>query len=83
MNVRVNSFFAGIGGFDLGFERIGATPVFQCEINKYCLDILARHWPDTLRNEDIRILAPSSLPDSEVWCGGFPCQDVWRWFLMK
>lgn len=29
--MRVSSFFAGIGGFDLGFERAGMHVVFQCE----------------------------------------------------
>ena len=33
---RVNSFFAGIGGFDIGFERHGFETVYLCEINDYC-----------------------------------------------
>jgi C-5 cytosine-specific DNA methylase len=34
--MRVSSFFAGIGGFDLGFERAGMHVVFQCEIDPFC-----------------------------------------------
>ncbi|MFB2977113.1 DNA cytosine methyltransferase [Microseira sp. BLCC-F43] len=43
--MRVASFFTGIGGFDLGFERSGMKVVFQCEIDPFCQKILKRHWP--------------------------------------
>jgi len=33
---RVASFFSGIGGFDLAFEKAGMKIVFQCEIDKFC-----------------------------------------------
>ncbi len=73
---KVSSFFAGIGGFDLGFEREGFSSVFQCELNSFCNDVLSQHWPNVTRHKDIRALSPEDIPDSEVWCGGFPCQDV-------
>lgn len=70
------SFFAGIGGFDLGFERAGIETAFQCEVDDFCKDILEKHWPDTVRFPDIRELEASFIPNAQVWCGGFPCQDV-------
>lgn len=70
------SFFAGIGGFDLGFERAGLETVWQCEIHPFCLEILEQHWPDVLRAHDIREVNPEDVPDAAVWAGGFPCQDV-------
>ena len=73
---RFNSFFAGIGGFDLGFERAGFSPAFQCEINDFCKSVLNRHWPNLLYSTDIKKIDISTLPDTKVWCGGFPCQDV-------
>jgi DNA (cytosine-5)-methyltransferase 1 len=73
----VASFFAGIGGFDLGFQRAGYRPVFQCEKDAFCMDVLARHWPDTARSYDIlEITDATTVPAADVWCGGFPCQDV-------
>lgn len=72
----ISSFFAGIGGFDLGFEREGFRTVFQCEINEFCQTVLGHHWPNVVRSDDIRLIEPSFIPDSDVWCGGFPCQDV-------
>lgn len=73
---RLNSFFAGIGGFDLGFENAGFQTEFLCEINPFCNEVLTTHWPDAKRAEDICAVNPADIPDAEVWCGGFPCQDI-------
>ncbi len=71
-----NSFFAGIGGFDLALESEGFSPSFQCEINAFCGRVLKKHWPNVPLGKDITKLAASEIPEAEVWCGGFPCQDV-------
>lgn len=76
MSYKVSSFFAGIGGFDLGLERSGMNVVFQCEINQFCQSVLKKNWPDVPLFSDIASLMPSDIPESNVWCGGFPCQDV-------
>lgn len=70
------SFFSGIGGFDLGFDKASIETVFQCEIDDFCRSVLQRHWPNVYKYEDIRDLDPSLIPESQVWSGGFPCQDV-------
>ncbi len=70
------SFFTGIGGFDLGFDKAGIDTVFQCEADNFCKSILERHWPDLRRYDDIRDVEASSIPESQIWHGGFPCQDV-------
>lgn len=70
------SFFAGIGGFDLGFEEAGFEPVWQCEVKKFCNQILEQHWPAVPRAQDIREVQPDDIPEATVWAGGFPCQDV-------
>ena len=70
------SFFAGIGGLDLGLERAGHKCVGQCEINPFALRVLAKHWPDVPRFGDIMELQPDDLPTADLWCGGFPCQDL-------
>jgi DNA (cytosine-5)-methyltransferase 1 len=74
---KVASFFAGIGGFDLGFERAGMEVVFQCEINKFGQSILRKHWPNVPIFSDIKDVKPKDLSkDISLWCGGFPCQDL-------
>ena len=74
--LRVASFFAGIGGFDLGLERAGMEVVFQCEINPFSQRVLRSRWPKVKLHGDIASLHSSEIPQSDVWTGGFPCQDV-------
>lgn len=70
------SFFSGIGGFDLGFERAGIKIQFQCEKNPFCEKVLKLHWTNTTFKSDINEVTIKDIPNAEIWCGGFPCQDV-------
>jgi DNA (cytosine-5)-methyltransferase 1 len=72
----VASFFSGIGGLDLGFERARFEITMQCEVDDFCNQILERHWPKTKRFGDIGGLKHDEIPASDVFMGGFPCQDV-------
>ena len=74
--LRYGSFFAGIGGFDLGFDRAGFDCVFQVEIDPFCRRVLAKHWPTVPKFEDIREVSGAMLPPVDVLIGGFPCQDL-------
>lgn len=74
--VFVNSFFSGIGGFDIAFEREGMPVVFQCEKDPFCRAVLDAHWPSVPVEDDITEVDPAKLPNAEIWAGGFPCQDV-------
>jgi DNA (cytosine-5)-methyltransferase 1 len=72
------SLFAGIGGFDLGFERAGLVCQWQVEIDPWFRRVLAKHWPDVRRHDDVRTFPPDDGGDwrVDVICGGFPCQDI-------
>lgn len=74
--MKLASFFTGIGGFDLGFERAGAEVVFQCEIDPHCQRVLQKHWPDVPLHEDITTLEPGDIPNADIWSAGWPCQDL-------
>jgi DNA (cytosine-5)-methyltransferase 1 len=74
--LKLNSFFAGIGGFDLGFERSGIEIAFHCEINPFSRSVLKRHWPKAKVQTDITAINLDQLPTAQIWAGGFPCQDV-------
>jgi DNA (cytosine-5)-methyltransferase 1 len=74
----VLDLFAGIGGLSLGLERAGFTIAGQVEIDPRCRSILARHWPEVPRHDDVRT-APAwwaARPAPDVVAGGFPCQPV-------
>jgi DNA (cytosine-5)-methyltransferase 1 len=74
--VNVGSLFAGIGGFDLGFERCGMRVLWQVEKEPYCRAVLARHFPEAVRFEDVREVGAHDLEKVDLICGGFPCQDL-------
>ncbi len=78
--LTVGSLFAGIGGFDLGFERAGFEIRWQVEIDPFASAVLAQHWPEVERFDDVRAVGRiprRSVPEPvDVLCGGFPCQDI-------
>ncbi|MBA6289482.1 DNA cytosine methyltransferase [Colwellia sp. MB3u-4] len=74
--ITFNSFFAGIGGFDLALESEGFHSKFFCEKNDFCRQILTSHWPNHKYSDDITTIDLNEIPQADVWCGGFPCQDV-------
>ncbi|HET9153130.1 MAG TPA: DNA cytosine methyltransferase [Solirubrobacterales bacterium] len=74
--MNVGSLFSGIGGFDLGFERAGMRVSWQVELDPYCRAVLARHFPDAARFEDVREVGARNLDPVDLLCGGFPCQDL-------
>lgn len=76
MNFTFGSLFAGIGGFDLGFERAGFECRWQVEIDNYATKILEKHWPKVHRQRDIRECNASNLERVDCIIGGFPCQDI-------
>jgi DNA (cytosine-5)-methyltransferase 1 len=76
VSLTFGSLFAGIGGFDLGFERAGMQCKWQVEIDPYCQRVLAKHWPNVRRWDDVRTWPQPDTERVDVICGGFPCQDV-------
>lgn len=70
------SLFAGIGGIDLGFERAGLQCKWQVEIDAYAQKVLAKHWPNVRRHDDVRTWPQPDTEYVDVIAGGFPCQDI-------
>ena len=75
--MRFLDFFSGIGGFRLGMEMAGHECVGHCEIDKYA-DKSYRAMHNVKEDEwyanDITGVEPGDLPETDCYCGGFPCQ---------
>lgn len=78
MKLQYFSGFAGIGGFDRGIEKAipDAINVGFSEVDKYAIKIYEKHFPDRINYGDIRRIDTRALPDFDMFCGGFPCQDL-------
>jgi len=74
MTLTVGSLFTGIGGLDLGLERAGMEIRWMVEINPFCQKVLAKHWPNVTRYENVRECGKHNLEAVDLICGGFPCQ---------
>jgi len=70
------SLFSGIGGFDLGLEQAGHECVAQVEWDKNAAGVLKRRWPDVPLFCDVTKVTAEDLPEAELICFGFPCQDL-------
>lgn len=68
------SLCTGIGGMDLGLEQAGLTCRWQVEIDPWCRAVLAHHWPDVPRYEDVTTLEHRTLAPVDVVAAGYPCQ---------
>lgn len=74
------SLFSGIGGLDLAAEWAGFRTVAQVEKDPFCRGVLARHWPDVPKFEDVKDVTADALRGAgiaqppTILSGGFPCQ---------
>jgi DNA (cytosine-5)-methyltransferase 1 len=79
--LTIGSLFSGIGGLDLGLERglalggVSSRVLWQVEQSEWCRSVLARHWPDATRYDDVCAVGADLAP-VDVVIGGFPCQDI-------
>lgn len=69
---------SGIGGFRLGLERAGHKCIGYCEYDKFARASYEAMY-DTegeWKADDVTKLKSGDVPDADVWCFGFPCQDI-------
>ncbi|MFL1515321.1 DNA cytosine methyltransferase [Pseudomonas prosekii] len=72
----IGSLFAGIGGFDVGFENAGYRTAWQVELNPVNRAVLADRFPHADQFEDVRHCGAHNLCAVDVITAGFPCQDI-------
>lgn len=65
--------FAGLGGFRLALESLGAKCVYSNEWDRYAREVYQNNFGE-LPDDDITQVDEKSIPDHDILCAGFPCQ---------
>lgn len=68
------SFFAGVGGIDLGFEQAGFRTVYANEFDGFAADTFESNFSIKVDRRDVRTVKPEEVPDFDILLAGFPCQ---------
>jgi len=72
--MRVASFFAGVGGIDIGFEKAGFDIIWANEFDKHAATTYKMNFDNDLVVDDIRNVKVKDIPNFDIMIGGFPCQ---------
>ena len=81
MSLKVVELFAGVGGFRLGLEKSAFEVIWSNQwepsTKKQHASMVyeARFGNKGHSNKDIALVAIDEIPDHDILCGGFPCQD--------
>lgn len=74
---RIGSLCSGIGGLEMGLERaLSGETLWQVEIEVGCRAVLAAHWPNAERFDDVCTVGAQNLRPVDLICFGSPCQDL-------
>ena len=72
-NYTFIDLFAGLGGFRLALESLGAHCVYSNEWDKDAQSVYAANFGETPA-DDITKVDEKTIPDHDILCAGFPCQ---------
>lgn len=75
--LKCASFFAGVGGIDLGFEQTGAFEIIYAnEIDEYPVRTYELNHKTKVDCRNICDVKAEEIPDFDVMIAGWPCTDV-------
>jgi DNA-cytosine methyltransferase len=73
MAISVGSLMSGIGGFEIGLQRVGMRIVWQVEVEPFCQAVLVKRFQLAEQFPDVRLCGLHNLPVVDLICAGFPC----------
>lgn len=76
--MNVLSLFDGISCGQLALQRAGikVDNYYASEIDKHCISITQKNFPNTIQLGDINNYESWDLPKIDMIIGGSPCQDL-------
>ena len=72
-NITFIDLFAGLGGFRIALESLGAECVYSNEWDKHAQKVYFNNFGD-LPEGDITLVDEKQIPKHDILCAGFPCQ---------
>lgn len=73
--LKCASFFAGVGGIDLGFEQTNFfKTIYANEMDPSPVKTFEENFDLKVDCRDIKEVNPEDIPNVDVFFGGFPCQ---------
>jgi DNA (cytosine-5)-methyltransferase 1 len=74
MKIKVASFFAGVGGIDLGFKSSKYNLIYANELDINAVKTFESNFNLKVDNRDINNVKENEIPDFDLMLAGFPCQ---------
>ena len=74
--LTMGSLFDGIGGFMLAAKECGIRPVWAAEIDRSCISITRRHFPEVMHVGSVTALKGDEVPRVDIITFGSPCQNL-------
>lgn len=72
--LRFADLFAGLGGFHQALAKFGHQCVFACEADPVLAGLYEKNFGIRPAG-DIRLVRPDAVPEHDILCAGFPCQN--------
>lgn len=74
--ITLGSLFDGSGGFPLGGMLAGIKPVWNSEIEPFCVRVTEKRLTEVQHYGDVSTLNGAELPPVDIITFGSPCQDL-------
>lgn len=77
VDYKCASFFAGVGGIDIGFEQAGFKTLYANEVDPYPVKTFEANFDLKVDLRSITDVKPEDIPSNcNIYLAGFPCTDI-------